>query len=141
MRGRNENPITFPNGYVSRYKSRLPHKEMLEALERDEVLSCFPKDEVSDEAVRLYWEVYPPEARDFFHSNPDSQSLMKKMEFWEHYAPLDGSVLKSVYGTSWYLALVYMVRNELDIAISLTLNGALLQECYVSSYFSCSFCK
>jgi hypothetical protein len=39
-----------------------------------------------------------------------------------------------MYGASWYLALVYLNRGEMDKARALTLNGAFLQECYHSSF-------
>ena len=134
MRGPTESPITFRGGCVSRNQSRIPNKE--------EVLSCFPKDQADNEALQFYWRTFfPAEARNFFHATLDNLSLLRLVEFWGRYAPFDGSVSEHVYGASWYLAFLYMVRNELDIAISLTLNGALLQECYVSSYVSCSFCK
>ena len=134
MRGPTESPITFRGGCVSRNQSRIPNTE--------EVLSCFPKDQADNEALQFYWRTFfPAEARNFFHATLDNLSLLRLVEFWGRYAPFDGSVSNHVYGASWYLAFLYMVRNEQAIARSLTINGALIQEIHVSSCISCSFCK
>ena len=115
-------------------QGRIPKKE--------EILSCFPKDHTDDEALEFYWRMLPPEAREFFRSTLETLSLAKLMEFWRHNASMDSSVLEDLYDASWYLAFIYVVRNELAMARSLTLNGCFLQECYVRSYcISCSFCK
>ena len=116
-------------------QGRIPKKE--------EILSCLPKDHTDDEALEFYWRMLPPEAREFIRSTSGNLSLAKLVEFWGQYHPsMDRSVMKNVYDASWYLALHYVVRNELAMARSLTLNGCFLEECYVSSCFiSRSFCK
>lgn len=60
-------------------------------------------------------------------------SLRGLVNFWsQHIEFTRGTVAGSMYGASWYLALVYLNRGEMDKARALTLNGAFLQECYVS---------
>eukprot|EP00956_Cyclotella_meneghiniana_P031698 scaffold83944_cov61-Cyclotella_meneghiniana.AAC.4 len=112
-------------------QGRIPKKE--------EILACFPKDHTDDEALEFYWRMLPPEAREFFRSTLETLSLAKLVEFWRHHImSMDRSVLKDLYGASWYLAFIYEVGNELSMARSLTLNGCFLQECYVSQllYFA-----
>ena len=135
MREPNEASTTFPNlshhSYVN--QNRIPKKE--------EILSCFPKSHTDDQALEFYWRMLPPEAREFFRSTLETLCLSKLVEFWRHH-PMDRSVLKDLYDASWHLAFIYVVRNELAMARSLTLNGCFLQECCVSQLlYLCSFCK
>jgi hypothetical protein len=95
--------------------------------------TCMSPSQLNDEALQFHWKTFPPPAKEFILSTLDNLSLKKLVNFWKHHAEYtSGAVAGGIYGASWYLALVYLNRNELAKARSLTLNGSFLQECYVS---------
>jgi hypothetical protein len=90
--------------------------------------------QINDEALQFHWKTFPAPAKEFILTTLDNLSFKKLVEFWKNHAEYtSGSVAGGFYGASWYLALLYLNRNELSKARSLTLNGSFLQECYVSS--------
>jgi hypothetical protein len=94
--------------------------------------------QVNDEALQFHWKTFPAQAKEFILTTLDNLSLKKLVEFWGTHAEYtSGSVAGGIYGASWYLALVYLHRNELSKARSLTLNGCFLQQCYVSNIYLC----
>lgn len=97
--------------------------------------TCLSPSQVDDEALRIHWKTFPSPAKDFILKTLDNLSLKKLVDFWRNHSQYtSGSVAGGIYGASWYLALVYLNRNELSKARSLTLNGSFLQECYYSSF-------
>jgi DNA-nicking Smr family endonuclease len=91
--------------------------------------------QVNDEALQFHWKTFPAQAKEFILTTLDNLSLKKLVEFWGTHAEYtSGSVAGGIYGASWYLALVYLHRNELSKARSLTLNGCFLQQCYYSGF-------
>ena len=106
------------------------HKKLLTKTDAPVGMSL---SQVNDEALNFHWKTFPASAKEFIMATLDNLSLKKLVDFWGSHAEYtSGSVAGGIYGASWYLALVYLNRNELGKARSLTLNGSFLQECYVS---------
>lgn len=101
---------------------------------KDDVPTTMCQTQVNDEALQFHWKTFPAPAKEFILGTLDNLSLKRLVDFWSNHPEYtSGSVAGGIYGASWYLALVYLNRNELSKARSLTLNGSFLQECYVSN--------
>ena len=92
--------------------------------------------QMAQEAIYKQWQAFPAKFKDFIFQMLDGLSLCKLLDFWldpQYIGSTHGKIAGSLCGASWYLALVYLNLNKMKEARALTLNGAFLQQCYVSS--------
>ena len=95
--------------------------------------ASLPPEQWTDEAVQLYWKVFPSAVKYFILNTLDKTSFLELVRFWSsHVEYINRTSAKDLCGPSYFLANVYLHRHEFDKARALTLNGAFLQECLVS---------
>ena len=88
------------------------------------------------ESIDRHWEAMPGQAMAFILESLDVLTLQKLAKFWSCPGVVEytrGGIAGSVCGASWFMALNYMWLGKLPEARALTLNGAFLHQCYVST--------
>ena len=115
-------------GYQSMYMHR---KAAVVAKQTQTVINT--KD--INHSINKHWESMPEEARKFILEKEDT-SIHGFAKFWSRPSVKQytmGNIASSGCGASWFIALQYLKLGLVREAKALTLNGAFLDQCFVSS--------
>ena len=88
-----------------------------------------------NEGINRHWESMPEEARKFIFEKMDTLSIHKLAKFWSRPSVKQytvGGMAYTVCSASWFMASQYLKLGHVREARALTLNGAFLQQCFVS---------
>ena len=86
-----------------------------------------------DDAIDYHWKSLTPEGKQFLMENAHELSLKKLVDFWLRPHRVAGEKLfAGMCGASWYLAHLFLCKKNSVLSKALLMNGAFLQQCYVS---------